>query len=149
MRHLMATTALLFALTAPVQAGYDEALAAYQRGDYATALREFRPLAEQGNLYAQNNLGVMYAQGLGVPQDFAAAAKWFRRAAQQGEAYAQNNLGYLYAEGLGVEQDYVQAYVWFSLAGETSNRERAASQMTAAEIAEAERLLENWVPRRE
>ncbi len=53
------------------------ALAAYQRGDYATALREWRPLAEQGNAKAQYNLGFMYRYGLGVPQDDAAAWGWY------------------------------------------------------------------------
>ncbi len=46
-------------LTAPAWAGWDEALAAYKRADYATALREFRRLAEQGNAKAQNTLGLM------------------------------------------------------------------------------------------
>ena len=71
-------------LTAPAWAGFDEAVAAYQRGDYATAIRELRPLAEQGDADAQFNLGTMYGIGLGVPQDFAKAVKWYRKAAEQG-----------------------------------------------------------------
>ncbi len=63
----------MLGLTAPAWAAWDEAVAAYQRGDYATALREFRPLAEQGNAGAQHNLGVMYYNGHGVPQDYAEA----------------------------------------------------------------------------
>lgn len=50
----------------------------------ATALRELRPLAEQGNAGAQNRLGIMYEKGQGVPQDHAAAVKWYRKAAAQG-----------------------------------------------------------------
>ncbi len=69
-------------LTAPAWAGWDEAVAAYRRGDYATALREWRPLAKQGNAKAQNNLGVMYYNGQGVPQDYAEAVKWWRKAAE-------------------------------------------------------------------
>jgi hypothetical protein len=88
----------------------------------------------------------MYAQGQGVGQDYQEAARWFRRAAAQGESYAQNSLGYLYAEGLGVPQDHVQAYLWFTLAGELNNRDRAASQMTAEQIAEAKRLVQEWKP---
>ncbi len=61
-------------------------MAAYQRGDYATAIRKFRPLAEQGNAEAQFNLGGMYRQGRGVPQDDAEAMKWYRKAAEQGDA---------------------------------------------------------------
>ncbi len=66
---------------------------AYEAGDYATALQEFRPLAEQGNAYAQYNLGIMYEIGQGVPQDYAEAVKWYRLAAEQGDAYAQTILG--------------------------------------------------------
>ncbi len=76
-------------LTAPAWAGFDEGLAAYQRGDYATAIRELRPLAKQGNAQAQYALGIMYNKGEGVPQDYAAAVKWYRKAAEQGHATAQ------------------------------------------------------------
>ena len=62
-------------LTAPAWAGLDEGVAAYKRGDYATALREWRPLAKQGNAKAQFVLGVMYDKGRGVPQDYAKAGK--------------------------------------------------------------------------
>ncbi len=58
-------------LTAPAGAGFDEGMAAHERGDYATALREWRPLAKQGNAKAQYNLGIMYNNGLAVPQDYA------------------------------------------------------------------------------
>ncbi len=64
-------------LTAPAWGGWDEGAAAYQRGDYATALREWRPLAEQGNADAQFFLGVMYYKGRGVPQDYVEAIIWF------------------------------------------------------------------------
>jgi len=47
----------------------DRCSASYENGDYATALREWEPLAEQGNAYAQSNLSLMYAKGQGVPQD--------------------------------------------------------------------------------
>ncbi len=80
-------------LTAPAWVGWDEAAAAYQRGDYATAVRELRPLAEQGNARAQRALGFMYDTGRGAPQDDARAVKWYRKAAEQGDAKAQFNLG--------------------------------------------------------
>ncbi len=75
-------------LTAPGWAGFDEGDAAYHRGDYATALREFRSLAERGDTYAQFILGFMYTQGQGVTQDYAQAAKWYRKAADQGDPFA-------------------------------------------------------------
>ncbi len=73
--------AAVFSATAPAWAGFDEGVAAYERGDYVTALHEFRPLAEQGLAVAQFALGAMYAEGQGVPQDYAAAVKWYRLAA--------------------------------------------------------------------
>ncbi len=68
-------------LTAPAWAGFEEGKAAYNRGDYATALREWRPLAEQGNAIAQNNLGVMYGDGKNVTQDYVQAHMWYNLAA--------------------------------------------------------------------
>src|SRR5438046_987324 len=85
--------------------------AAYKRGDYATALSIFRPLAEQGNVTAQFDLGVMYANGHGVVQDHVEALSWYRLAADQRDPDAQNNIGELYLFGLGVPQDKVRAYM--------------------------------------
>ncbi len=76
-------------LTAPAWAGWDEGLAAYDRGDYATALREWRQLAEQGDTEAQIRLGVIYQDGLGVPRDYAEAARWYHKAAEQGDESAE------------------------------------------------------------
>ncbi len=145
-------------LTAPAGAGFDEGLAAHDRGDYATALREWRPLAEQGNAKAQSDLGWMYSKGLGVPQDYAEAVQWYRKAAEKGDAFAQNNLGAMYGNGQGVPQDYVQAHKWYNLAasrlpsGEdrdlaVKNRDIVAPKMTTAQIAEAQRLARDWKPK--
>ena len=62
---------------------------AADKGDFATALREWRPLAEQGNADAQNNLGAMYDKGQGVPQDYKEAFNWYRKSAEQGDAEAR------------------------------------------------------------
>ncbi len=105
-------------LTAPAGAGFDEGMAAYQRGDYATALREFRPLAEQGVAKAQFNLGLMYDNGWGVPQDYAEAVKWWRKAAEQGDASAQYDLANMYRDSQGVPQDYAEALKWDRKAAE-------------------------------
>jgi len=110
---------LLTLLSAPaLGADFDKGFSAFQRGDYATALREWTPLAEQGHAKAQHNLGLMYRQGMGVEKDFTAAAEWYRRAAEQGIAIAQHNLGVLYYEGDGVEQDYTAAAEWYRRAAE-------------------------------
>jgi hypothetical protein len=76
----------------------EDAEAAHGRRDYATALRLWRPLTDQGNAGAQYALGFMYAGGQGVPKNYAEAAKWWRLAADQGNTFAQYNLGTLGGE---------------------------------------------------
>ena len=91
---------------------------AYQIGDYATALAEFTRLAAAGNVKAQNNIGGIYFDGLGVDVDYAEALKWYRLAAEAGNAEAQHNLGYMYYKSAGVPQDDAEAVKWFRLAAE-------------------------------
>ena len=74
-------------------AEFAKGVRAYEEGDYASALLEFRQLAEKGYAPAQHDLGVMYANGVEVPQDYQEAAQWFHRAAAQGHARAQHALG--------------------------------------------------------
>jgi uncharacterized protein len=97
--------------------GYD----AYQSGDYATALREWTPLAEQGDARLQAKVGSMYSIGQGVPQDYKTALKWLRLAAWQGNDSAQTNLGIMYSQGQGVPQNKKTAVKWFRLAAEQGN----------------------------
>jgi TPR repeat protein len=119
MRHIVFALALTMTLMSAAVAGpFEDGFAASQRGDYATALRLWRPLAEQGEVTSQFNLGVSYDQGSGVPQDYAEAVKWFRLAAEQGYAKAQFNLGNMYDDGKGVPQDYAEAVKWLRLAAE-------------------------------
>src|SRR5919106_1394834 len=99
-------------------AGWDEGVAAYDRGDYHAAFREFMALAVAGYSSAQLNIGVMYASGQGVPQNYAEAVRWFRRAADHGEAQAQSNLGVMYERGQGVPQDYAEAVRWHRMAAD-------------------------------
>lgn len=94
-------------------------VAAYRRGDYAAALSELRPLAEQGQANAQLALGVMYTNGEGVAQNYIQAHMWLNLAASQGEK------------------------------GAISYRDRVASIMTAEPIAEAEKLAREWRPKLE
>ena len=107
--------ALLLAVPAAGQ-DYQKGVEAYERGDYATALREWRPLAAQGLAEAQYNLALMYDTGRGVPQADAEAVKWYRLAAAQGLAGAQSTLGTMYGNGQGVPQDYAEAAKWHRLA---------------------------------
>lgn len=83
-----------------------------------TAFRAWLPRALAGDPWAQYELGRLYAEGPGRPEDFAEAARWFRRAAEQGHARAQNDLAVLYGKGLGVPQDYLRAYLWFDRAAQ-------------------------------
>src|SRR5271170_4638929 len=116
----------------------------------------FRVAAEHGNARGEDGLGVVYANGLGIPQDFVQAAIWFRRAANKGNADAQHSLGLMYANGLGVPLDYEVALMWsylaFSRAENDATRNKAmalrdalTSHMTPDQIAEAKRNASEWV----
>lgn len=98
----------------PIEDAYD----AYNRGDNATALRLFRPLADQGVASAQLHLGVMYTEGEGVPQDYVRAHMWFNLSAAQGEKAAARY------------------------------RNIIAARMTPAQVAEAQKLAREWQPNR-
>lgn len=97
-------------------ADYEDGASAYMRGDYGTALKKLKPLAEQGDADAQLWTGVMYKDGQGVSQDFEEALKWLSLSAEQEDAYAQYNLGEMHAKGLGVPQNHEIAVHWFGLA---------------------------------
>jgi TPR repeat protein len=125
MKNLLILPVLLLTLlvgTPASAADFQKGVTAYESGDYATALREWTPLAEQGYASAQTNLGVMYDNGRGVLQDYKTAVKWYRLAAKQGYAPAQYNLGNMYAKGEGVPQNYKTAVKWYRLAGKQGGR---------------------------
>lgn len=109
---------LTFLFPVPTWAGFEEGFEAAKRGDYVTALKEWRPLAEQGDANAQFNLGVLYGNGQGIPQNFQEALGWLRLAAEQGEAKSQHILGSMYQSGKGVPQDFQEAARWYRLAAE-------------------------------
>ncbi len=126
MRNLIKAglVALVLCLAAPVAAGpFEDGADAAERGDFATALQLWQPLANQGDPRAQQSLGNMYANGQGVPQDDAEAVKWFRKAADQGDPYAQFNLGNMYAEARGVLQDDAEAMKWYRKPADQGNAE--------------------------
>ena len=125
--------------------------------DDDAAVRWTRLAAEQGYAPAQYNLGLLYFRSRGVLGDDAEAARWYRAAAEQGYAPGQGGLGYMYAYGAGVERDPVRAYMWLELAwtGAVSDftrelyarqRDELASEMTAEQVAEAQRLAREWMP---
>ena len=100
---------------------FDDVYAAAKRGDYATALKGYRILAERGSAAAQNNLGIMYEYGNGVVQNHAQAVRWYRKAAEQGNALAQTNLGDMYEYGKGIAQSHAEAVRWYRKAAEQGN----------------------------
>jgi uncharacterized protein len=95
-----------------------DAMTAYQKGDYATAVSLFQPLAEDGDAAAQVDLGLMYNNGQGVTRDYEQAVKWYRLAAEQGNADGQVALGTMYDNGHGVAQDDKEAVKWYRLAAQ-------------------------------
>ena len=124
MKHYPPILATLLSLLIPMKSwGGDlgKGVNAYSNGDYATALKEWTPLAEQGNADAQYLLGLLYQGGIGVPQDDKTASKWFTLSAEQGNAHAQTEIGKMYNNGTGVPQDYKTALKWFILGSEQGN----------------------------
>jgi len=118
MKSLVLVLVLLAWFVTPSNADFDAGVAAFERGDYATAFREFKPLAEKGETAAQYNLGLMYSQGRGVPQDYVQAHMWFNLAAAQDIKYAADS------------------------------RDEIANGITPAQIAEAQRLAREWKPKK-
>jgi len=92
---------------------YDDAVALYQVHEYEDAYKILAVLAEQGHAEAQNMLGILYREGLGVPKNSKEGIKWTKKAAEQGLASAQHKLGWIYAMGDGVEIDYQEAMKWY------------------------------------
>jgi uncharacterized protein len=124
---LMTSALLIFCLTAVGMAGAEDGDAqtrgvnAYYDGDYATAMRLIRPLAEEGHPTLQALVGIMYKNGQGVRQDYAEANKWLRLSASQGSGIGQYSLGLSYSNGTGVPQDYAEALRLFRLSANQGN----------------------------
>ena len=84
----------------------------------ADNLSHWQGRAEKGSANAQYNLGAIYDNGDGVPEDDTEAVKWFRKAADQGHVNAQFNLGVMYANGEGVERNAAEAAAWYRKAAD-------------------------------
>src|ERR1700681_1269719 len=103
MRRLTLATIAVLLLGGLAAADFKAGLEAFQRGDYATALHEWQPLAEKGDANGQYNLGLLYNHGYGVPQDYAKAAEWYKKAAEQGNSNAEYNWGGMYSTRKGAQ----------------------------------------------
>ena len=121
MRFILASIlslALTFGAAAVGAQDFHKGSMAFGVGDYGAALQEWRPLAEQGNADAQNNLGLMYHKGWGVTKDNAEAAKWLRLASAQGIVSAHFLLARLYHTGAGVPENFNKAMKLYRLAAD-------------------------------
>jgi TPR repeat protein len=140
MRRSALLAAMLCAiLMAPIARGgttdedFRQGLTAFNTGDYPTALRLWRPLAERDDPRSEAGLGFMYHRGLGVAVDDGEAAIWLRRAAEHGQAEGQLMLGILFYYGRGVPQSFVRAYAWCELAENDGNADATLCRDAALE----------------
>ncbi len=123
----------------------------------ADDIADLRARANQGDATAQFNLGLMYESGEGVAQDYTQAFFWYRKAADQGDASAQLNLGVMYGRGAGVAQNFVQAHKWCNIAAAhltganrglaVKSRDILERKMTQAQVAEAQKIAQEWKPK--
>ncbi len=148
-------TLSLVTISVSSAADFASGLNAYKKGDYVTAAKEWRPLADQGDPAVQFNLGLLYLDGQGVPQDLDQAVKWFTRSAEQGYDKAQLNLGALYGAGKGVKRDYIQAYKWLNICASQGNakcvaqRDLVAKKLSGSKLTSAQHLASEWSPKKE
>jgi TPR repeat protein len=119
----LCTVAISAATAGSPEEDFRSGLSAFNGGDFAAAMRLWRPLADRNDARAQTGVGFMYHRGLGVKTDDAQAAFWLRKAAEQGQAEGQLMLGSLYFFGLGVPQSYPTAYAWCELAQDNGQAE--------------------------
>jgi uncharacterized protein len=116
----------------------------FKEGKYKKAYRLWQPLANNGDLLAQNYIGIHHYLGLGKERNYKIAKQWFEKAAENGFADAQYNLGVMYENGEFVKQDYVTAYKWLYLANKNGNK-HAANRMQG--MAEEHKLFPNQMKR--
>ncbi|MDZ4738848.1 MAG: tetratricopeptide repeat protein, partial [Alphaproteobacteria bacterium] len=134
-----------FGVGEAVAGAFEDGMAAYNRRDYATAFRNFLPLAQAGDANAQDGLGLMYEKGQGVTQNYKKAVKWYRLAAKKGNFQAQYDLGLMYENGYGVGQDDVRAFMWINLAAgdypeRVKKRDDLAAKLTPAQLVQAKAM---------
>jgi TPR repeat protein len=121
MRTYLVSILFALALAFPGMAAagdYQDGRAAYDGGDFDTAMAKWAPAAESGDADSQFGMGLLYSEGIVVPMDDIQALSWFSRAAEQGHGEAQYKLGVMHANGWGVPMDEAEAMNWYKLAAE-------------------------------
>jgi hypothetical protein len=153
---IQALASLLAAMTCSVsasqlEAAFERGWGAYTARNYTEAAAAWRKAADAGHVRAQNGLGVLYRDGLGVAKDLKQAARWFQAAANNGYAYGMFNLGLAYRDGAGVARDDIEAYKWLLLSGTVNFDEESvfetnllARRMSPAQIEEARARAQAW-----
>jgi hypothetical protein len=132
-------------------ADYEKGVDASLRGNFKTAMKKWKPLAERGDATSQFQVGWLYFEGKGVTQNYSTAVKWYRLAAEQGFAYAQSALGLMYSNGTGISQDYTRTYMWFSIAASLwdtnagAMRDAVAKKMSSTQLETARILIRECV----
>jgi len=118
LRHSCSVCLLLLSAVGAADSIRDQGQAAFDAGDYKTAIQKWEVLIRQGNPEGQYFLGEMYAQGKGVARDITKAFNLYAEAAQKNHIAAQDKLGMLYATGEGVARDFIKAGYWWTKAAE-------------------------------
>jgi len=114
--------AACFGVVLSAAAQQEETFVEIKAGDVSVDAANLIEGANRGDVRAINNLGLLWARGIGVPApDFKEAMRWWKEAAKRGYPLAMNNLGLLYANGHGVEQDYAEAFKWWEMSAEYGN----------------------------
>ena len=113
------------------QQAFQDGMEAYGKGDYKTAMDNWKPVADGGDAAAETNVGLLYSQGKGVKQDYKQALDWYMKAAMQNYPDAEYNLGILYQDGKGTAADPKEAKRWFGYAANSGN---VRAQMKMADI---------------
>ncbi len=136
--------ALALAFTLPAAAEFADGQTAFNRGNYTEAANIWRPLAEDGDVWAQHSLGYLYDKGWGVDKDATQAIDWYREAAERGNPNSMINLGAMYVKGEGTQRDIARGYTWFRLAA-LQGHSLATFNITSLEMemTEADRVRSN------
>ncbi|MBT4553205.1 MAG: sel1 repeat family protein [Candidatus Thioglobus sp.] len=124
---------LITGLISVSYAGLKDVKEAFERGDIKAAFELIQPIAEEGNVVAQYNLGMMYAEGDGTDVNNKKSAYWYTKAAEQGHKRAQNSLALMYGNGEGVEQDNEREFYWFE---KSANQGHHSAQYNLASLYE-------------
>ena len=98
-----------------------DAKTAFDKGDYETAFKLWKPLADKGDAEAQNYLGILYYLGFGVNRDYSKAVQWYEKAARAGNPDAQRNYGDMLHFGRGIKKSNYLAYKWYFAASQQGN----------------------------